>query len=140
MGAGQQLADAFLAHAYHVLFGDKVPTIDRAKLAVAWTINHVKNYNIGLVGGETRLAVLEKKDGKWLAHHEDRGQVLQQVIELEDHIANFRRERIPEKAAADAIDIDKVLSEKTEQPIAETIVGDGQEFARGPAVETKDLT
>ena len=31
MGAGQQLADAFLAHAHHVLFGDKIPTVDRAK-------------------------------------------------------------------------------------------------------------
>ena len=79
MGAGQQLADAFLAHAYHALFRDNVPTIDRAKLAVAWTINHVKNYNIGLVGGTTQLAVLEKTEGQWRAHHEDSGQALQQV-------------------------------------------------------------
>ncbi len=89
MGAGQQLADPFLAHAYHVLFGDKVPTVDRAKLAVAWTIHHVKSHNIGLVGGTTQLAVLEKSDGRWHAHHEDPGQALQQVRDLEDYISKF---------------------------------------------------
>jgi hypothetical protein len=58
MGGGQQLADAFLAHAYRILFAGKVPTIDRAKLAVIWTIDHVSRYNIGLVGGKPQLAVL----------------------------------------------------------------------------------
>ena len=99
MGAGQQLADAFLAHAYDVLFDRRVPRVDRAKLAVAWTIDHVRRFNIGFVGGETRLAVLEKKEGKWLAHHEDAGQTLQQVDELKKWIASYRRVAAAEDAA-----------------------------------------
>jgi hypothetical protein len=41
MGSGQMLADSFLAHAYRLLFGDRVPRIDRAKLAVSWALDHV---------------------------------------------------------------------------------------------------
>ena len=41
MGAGQMLADSFLAHAYRLLFGARVPRIDRAKLAVSWALDHV---------------------------------------------------------------------------------------------------
>ena len=139
MGAGQQLADAFLAHAYQLLFGKGRPTVDRAKLAVAWTIKHVKNYNLGLVGGETRLAILEKKNGKWVSHHEDPGQSLQQVKELEEYIAAFRRERAPEKAAEGALDLEKALAEKAEDLRPGKIAGDGNDFARGPIVEPKDF-
>jgi hypothetical protein len=81
-GAGSRLADAFLAYAYRVLFGKKVsdgkldewtikaPTVARAKLAVAWTIDHVRRYNTGWVGGKLQLAVLEKRNGTWKAHYE----------------------------------------------------------------------
>jgi hypothetical protein len=110
MGAGQALADAFLAHAYRLLFGEQVPNIKRAKLIVAWTINHVVRYNPGLVGGELQLAVLEKRDGVWTAHHEDTGETEEQVDSLEKYISAFREEQKPDVAAKKAIDLDKELA------------------------------
>ena len=65
-GAGSKRADAFLAHAYRLLFGGQVPTVARANLAVAWTVDHVRRYNVGLVGGKLQLAVIEKRSGTWL--------------------------------------------------------------------------
>jgi hypothetical protein len=104
-GAGARLADAFLAHAYRLLFGGKAPTIARAKLVVAWTIDHVRRYNIGLVGGKLQLAILEKANGQWIAHHEDPGETEQQVGDLEKYIFDFGEKQKPE-AAAEATDID----------------------------------
>jgi hypothetical protein len=117
-GAGQQLADAFLAHAYRVLFVGKAPTVARAKLAVAWTVDHVSKYNIGLVGGKLQLAVLEKRNGAWIAHHEDPGEIQGQVRSLEDYISEFSEKQKPDAAAeASVVDVHKVLA--GEEPIAE---------------------
>jgi len=103
MGAGQALADAFLAHSYRLLFGDEVPTVSRAKLVVAWTIKHVIRYNAGLVGGELKLAILEEgNDGAWMAHYEDPGETEVQVTHLEDYISAFREKQNPDAAAAAA--------------------------------------
>lgn len=110
MGAGKQLADAFLAHAYRVLFGDKVPTIERARVVIVWTIDHVLRHNTALVGGPPHLAILEKVEGKWRARHEDTGQSMQQKDELEKHIMSFWERRDPDVAAADSpIDLDAAL-------------------------------
>jgi len=110
-GAGQQLADAFLAHAYRILFGGKAPTVARAKLAVAWTVDHVSKYNIGLVGGKLQLAVLEKRNGAWIAHHEDPGEIQGQVASLEGYISEFREMQKPEAAAeASTVDVHRVLA------------------------------
>jgi hypothetical protein len=108
MGGGKQLADAFLAHSYRLLFGDKVPTIERAKLVIVWTINHVCRYNPGWVGGPTHLAVLKKVDGTWRAQHENVEETQQQMAALEEHITSFRV--TPEVAAEGAIDLDKELA------------------------------
>jgi hypothetical protein len=117
-GAGQQLADAFLAHAYRLLFGGKVPTVARAKLAVAWTVDHVRRYNIGLVGGKLQLAILEKHNGAWIAHHEDPGETEQQVASLEKYLSEFGERQRPDVAAeASKVDVDKVLA--GEEPIGE---------------------
>jgi hypothetical protein len=117
-GAGQQLADAFLAHAYRILFGGKAPTIARAKLAVAWTIDHVSKYNIGLVGGKLQLAILERRDGAWIAHHEDPGEIQGQVFSLEGYIKEFGEIQKPEAAAgASNVDVHKALA--GEEPIGE---------------------
>jgi hypothetical protein len=113
-GAGSRLADAFLAHAYRVLFGNlegeqwklKVPTVARAKLAVAWTVDHVRRYNTGLVGGKLQLAVLEKNiNGIWSAYHADTGETEQQVQFLETYISEFREKQKPD-AAAEASTVD----------------------------------
>jgi hypothetical protein len=121
MGAGQALADAFLAHSYRLLFGQhEVPTISRAKLVAAWTIQHVIRYNPGLVGGELQLAILEKgSDGVWIAHHEDVGETELQVKYLEDYISAFREKQRPEAAAAAAEASGLDLHEELNKPATE---------------------
>lgn len=113
MGAGKQLADAFLAHSYRLLFGETVPTIERAKLVIAWTIDHVRRYNAGWVGGPTHLAVLKKVDEVWCVQHENVEETHQQMAALEEHITSFRV--TPDAAAEDAIDLDKELAK--DQPV-----------------------
>jgi hypothetical protein len=109
-GAGSKLADAFLAHAYRLLFGGKVPTVARAKLAVAWTVDHVRRYNVGLVGGKLQLAALEKLNGVWIAGHEDPGEIEGQVEFLEEYISEFREKQKPDVAAqASTVDLDKEI-------------------------------
>lgn len=95
MGAGQGLADAFLAHSYRLLFGEKTPTIDRAKLVVAWTIKHAIKYSPGLVGGELQFAILEKRNDKWEARYEDPGETEVQVDSLERYISEFVEKQRP---------------------------------------------
>jgi hypothetical protein len=111
MGAGHQaLADAFLAHSYRLLFGQETPTINRAKLVVAWTIQHAIKYNYGLVGGELQLAVLSKNNGVWAAHADDPGETLQQVSYLEKYISDFREIQEPDAAAdASEVNLDEAL-------------------------------
>jgi hypothetical protein len=110
-GIGGKMADAFLAHLSRVLFGDLAPTVAQAKLAVAWTVDHVRRYHPGLVGGKLQLAVLEKDaDGDWGADHADPGEIEQQVTELEKYISAFREKQEPDAAAdASAVDIDAAL-------------------------------
>lgn len=115
MGAGQALADAFLAHSYRLLFGDQIPTVSRAKLVVAWTIQHVIKYNPGLVGGELKLAIVEKdNNGLWKAHHEDPGETMVQVTALEEYISAFREKQKPDAVdqRTDVVDIHEELDKK----------------------------
>ena len=122
-GGGRQLADAFIAHAYRVLFGGKTPTIARAKLAVAWTVDHVRRHNIGLVGGKLQLAVLEKRDGSWIAHHEDPGETEQQVEALERYLFAFAEKQQPDAAAeASTVDLNKELEGGTRAPGGEVFI------------------
>jgi hypothetical protein len=127
-GAGSTLADAFLAHVYRFLFGEKVsegskldewklkvPTVAKVKLAVAWIVDHVRRYNTGLVGGKPQLAVLEKRNGAWIAHHEDPGETEQQVAAIEKYISDFGAQQRPD---ASTVDLDKVLSGEEPVPTA----------------------
>jgi hypothetical protein len=103
MGGNQTLSDSFLAHAYRVLFGDRPTRVDRAKLVVSWTLDHVIRYNVGGIGGEQQIAVLEKSSGgAWEAHHIDaKGELREQVDALEAHISSYGREvEQPESQAA----------------------------------------
>jgi hypothetical protein len=109
MGITQPMSDPFLAHAYRVLFGETTPTIERAKLVVAWTVDHASRYNPGGVGGDLQLAVLEKIKGTWTAHHADTGEVEQQVQALEQHITEFSHRQRPDIAAGAAIDVHGAL-------------------------------
>ena len=110
MGAMTSMSDPFLAHAYRVLFGERIPTVDRAKLVVAWTIDHVTKYNFGTVGGKLQLAVLEKTKDTWTAHHSDPGEIEQQVEGLEKYITEYRHKQQPDAAAeASQVNIDEEL-------------------------------
>jgi hypothetical protein len=116
MGSGQMLADSFLAHAYRLLFGDRVPRIDRAKLAVSWALDHVIRYNTGGIGGKQQMAVLEKAvDNEWRASHvlDTDGELRQAISDLEAHISNYGR--IAEQAlvpdAKEALAKDQPLTE-----------------------------
>lgn len=101
LGSGQVLADPFLAHAYKLLFGDRIPTVARARLAVAWTIEHVIRYNVGGVGGDLKLAVLECRDGIWRSGHVDAGETRMQLAELEKHVSLFGQESIDHSQGQD---------------------------------------
>jgi hypothetical protein len=94
MGSGQMMSDPFLGHAYRLLFGDTVPRVDRAKLAVSWTLDHVIRYNTGGIGGAQRLAILERnRDGAWQASYVDpKGEIKQQLDEMERYISDFGRQ------------------------------------------------
>ena len=112
-GAGQKLADPFLAHAYDLLFGKKPPTVRKAKLIVAWTIAHVSAYNVGLVGGNLQLAILEKIEGQWSAHHADPGEAGQDVALLEKYISSYGEQQEPDTLAdASPVDIHEELKPK----------------------------
>jgi hypothetical protein len=119
-GRGQALGDAFLAHVYRLLFGEKVegtndwklkvPKVARAKLAVAWTVDHARRYNTGLVGGKLQLAILEKRGDGWIARYEDVGEIEGQVDSLERYISEFVEKQEPDRAAdASPVDFHKEL-------------------------------
>ena len=109
-GAGQKLADPFLAHAYDLLFGEKTPTVRKARLVVAWTIAHVSAYNVGLVGGNLQLAILERTKGRWSAQHADPGEAGQEVASLEKYISNYGEQQEPDTMAdASPVNIDEAL-------------------------------
>jgi hypothetical protein len=116
-GAGSKLADAFLAHAYRLLFEGRVPTVSRAKLVVLWTIDHASRYTPGMVGGKRQLAVLEKNNGKWSAQHADPGETEQQLDTLEKYISAFREKQQPDAAAqGSAVDLNKELADAGPPP------------------------
>jgi hypothetical protein len=115
-GAGQKLADPFLAHAYDLLFLGKPPTVRKAKLVVAWTIQHVSAYNVGLVGGNLQLAILERIEGKWSAHHADPGETGQDVASLEKYISNYVDRQEPDAmAGTTTVDIHEELKPESEK-------------------------
>ena len=91
MGSGQTIADPLLGFIYKIFWPNgEIPKLADAKLAVAWTLQTTIDLNTGGVGGEPKLAVLEKDNNKWVAQHIQAGEVMQKVKELEDHIAAFK--------------------------------------------------
>lgn len=64
MGSGQAIADPFLAFLKRLLWSSSPPTLPEARLAAAWTIDHVRRTNPGGVGGRTQLSLLHQVNGK----------------------------------------------------------------------------
>jgi len=104
LGSGQALADPFLAHAYRFLFGERTPTVRQARLAVVWTLEHVVRHNVGGVGGDIKLAVLERRNLVWAGAYADASEARQQISELEFHVARFG-ERAIDDSDAPVIDV-----------------------------------
>jgi hypothetical protein len=124
MGSGQMLADSFLAHAYRLLFGNRVPRIDRAKLAVSWALDHVIRYNTGGIGGKQQMAVLERTiDGGWRARHilDPDGELRQAVDDLEAYISGYGR-----------------ASERAVVPDAKETLASGEPLAEPPSLDEDD--
>ena len=73
-------------------------------------------YNVGLVGGNLQLAILEKIEGKWSAHHADPGEAGQDVALLEKYISNYVEQQEPDALAdASRVDIDEELKPPDEK-------------------------
>jgi hypothetical protein len=123
MGSGQMLADSFLAHAYRLLFGERVPRIDQAKLAVSWALDHVIRYNTGGIGGKQQMAVLERApNGDWRASHvvDADGELRQAVSDLEAYISNYGRvvEQSPVLDAKEELIKDRPFTEPAPPEVA----------------------
>ncbi|TGD95862.1 hypothetical protein [Methylobacterium nonmethylotrophicum] len=67
MGAGQTLADPFLAFVSRVLWDGREPTVAAATVGLCWAIEHAIHYAPGGVGPPVRLAVLRREAGEWRA-------------------------------------------------------------------------
>jgi hypothetical protein len=89
MGSGQVMADPFIAHVNHMLFGSGVPKLNEGRLLVAWTLRHVIAFNTGGVGGEMQIQALEKVNGKWTVHGVDVGEIQQQVTDIEKYVGRY---------------------------------------------------
>ena len=61
LGSGQAIADPFLALLKRLLWPDSEPTVAEGRLAVVWTIDHVRRTNPGGVGGPIQLATLSNQ-------------------------------------------------------------------------------
>ena len=98
MGSGQMLADPFLAFVSKVLWKNKMPTVEEAKLGVYWVLDHTVKLASGKVGPPIRLATLRMTEGKWTAAEQDTQEFAQYVEELENHIGEFIRAPVEDAA------------------------------------------
>jgi 20S proteasome alpha/beta subunit len=64
LGAGQGIADPFLAFMKKILWTGAPATLAEARLVAAWTIKHVVETNPGGVGGKIQLATLSMRGRK----------------------------------------------------------------------------
>jgi Proteasome subunit len=88
-GSGQVLADPFLAFVNRVLWQEKMPTVELAKIGVYWCLSHTIKYAPGHVGEPIRLGVLKRRDGQWHAailEERETEEQAQFIVELERRI------------------------------------------------------
>ena len=67
IGSGQLIADPFLAFVNRVLWKGAIPSLELGRLGVYWTLDQALKHAPGGVGGDIRLAVLQKLQGVWTA-------------------------------------------------------------------------
>jgi hypothetical protein len=83
MGSGQMLADPFLTFVKRVLWKDKMPDVERAKIGIWWVLNYTCVQAVGMVGGELKLGVLRKEGNDWTATIQDTQEQAQYIAALE---------------------------------------------------------
>jgi 20S proteasome alpha/beta subunit len=100
MGSGQLLADPFLAFVKRVLWKDKMPDVERAKIGVYWALSYTCGLAAGGVGGTLKLGVLKRQGIDWSAS------VLADTQEQAQYIASLESlislEKLFEEASASA--------------------------------------
>lgn len=83
MGSGQMLADPFLAFVKRVLWKDKMPDVERAKIGIHWVLQYTCGQAVGMVGGPFKLGVLRKQEVDWVASTQDTHEQAQYIDALE---------------------------------------------------------
>lgn len=103
MGAGQMLADPFLAFVCRVLWGGEMPDVDHGKFGVYWVLAHTIQLAPGKVGLPIRLATLRQVNGAWVAKEQDTQESAQYIDALENHIGGFAPKETIEAATAEPV-------------------------------------
>ncbi len=92
MGAGQTLADPFLAFVSRVLWRDREPTVATGIVGVCWALQHALQLAPGGVGEPMRIAVLRKAADDWKARILSEAELQQQrqhIWEIESRISAY---------------------------------------------------
>lgn len=100
MGSGQTITDPFLALMREVFWRSGLPTIQDAIFAATWALDHAIKINPGGINEPTRIAVLEKKAGKFAARildHADLDEHRQNIDQAKERLRTF-----PASQSADA--------------------------------------
>ncbi|MGH9892742.1 MAG: hypothetical protein ACREA0_12285 [bacterium] len=108
LGAGQPIADPFLAFLKRLLWAETSPNLAEGRLAAVWTIDHVRLTHPGGVGGRIQLATLSAEGDKQpivsMLTEEDIQEHLQHVRAAEDALVRelraLRAGEAPELPAA----------------------------------------
>lgn len=87
MGSGQVLADPFLAFVKRVLWKDKMPDVEQAKIGIYWVLNYTCGQAVGMVGGDLKLGVLRRQGVDWTAAIQDTQEQAQYVAALESQFS-----------------------------------------------------
>lgn len=87
MGSGQMLADPFMAFVKRVLWKDKMPDVERAKIGIYWALNYTCGQAVGGVGGALKLGVLRKQGVDWTASIQDTQEQAQYIDALESQFS-----------------------------------------------------
>ncbi len=92
MGSGQLLADPFLAFISRVLWKNESPNVKQAIFGVYWALEHTIKYAPGGVGQPTKISVLQRVNGHWLAEvlsDDLLAEQSQHIDTMEEHIAVY---------------------------------------------------
>ena len=91
IGAGQQMADPFLAFIRRVLWpGNCLPSIAEGTFSVLWTLHHVIHTSPAGIGDPVQLATLERRGGDWIARELSADELIEHRDRVRDAEALLR--------------------------------------------------